>query len=114
MASALMRHPARGRFAGEVGFRHRSRVQRRSPLEVCGRLLEHRRRARPRLPSGTPPFQHHRPHLVGGQIVRRRPHHPRRQRLEPLVVPPLRLGHLGARLPCQHVKGLCRGHCPVL
>eukprot|EP00964_Phaeocystis_antarctica_P126648 scaffold90306_cov63-Phaeocystis_antarctica.AAC.3 len=35
---------------------------------------------------------------MGLDIVRRRPHHPRRQRLEPLVVPPLRLGHLGAYL----------------
>eukprot|EP00964_Phaeocystis_antarctica_P074788 scaffold46060_cov58-Phaeocystis_antarctica.AAC.1 len=96
---------APGRLIGERGFRRRSRAQRRSPLVVRGRLLELRRRARPRLPSATPPAQHHSPHLVGYHIVRRRPHNPRRQRLEPLIVPPLRLGHLGARLLCQHADG---------
>eukprot|EP00964_Phaeocystis_antarctica_P149698 scaffold116913_cov57-Phaeocystis_antarctica.AAC.2 len=60
------------------------------------------------------PGQHHSPHQVGVLIVRRRPHHPRRQRLEPLVVPPLGLGHLDAHIPHQHVKGLCRGLCPEL
>ena len=38
-----------------VGFRRRSRAQRRSPLEVRGRLPELRRRARPRLPSASLP-----------------------------------------------------------
>eukprot|EP00964_Phaeocystis_antarctica_P098029 scaffold64100_cov54-Phaeocystis_antarctica.AAC.4 len=47
-------------------------------------------------------------------MVRCRPHNPRRQRLELLVVPPLRLGHLGARLQLEHVEGLCRGPCPEL
>eukprot|EP00964_Phaeocystis_antarctica_P027819 scaffold15690_cov66-Phaeocystis_antarctica.AAC.1 len=61
-----------------------------------------------------PPAQHQSPHLVGYQIVRRRPHNPRRQRLEPLVVPPLRLGHLGARLLCQHAGDPCRGRSPSL
>eukprot|EP00964_Phaeocystis_antarctica_P003269 scaffold1738_cov73-Phaeocystis_antarctica.AAC.1 len=60
------------------------------------------------------PAQHRSPHLVGYKIVRRHPHHPRRQRLEPLFVPPLRLGHFGAHLLCQHVDGHCRGLCPVL
>eukprot|EP00964_Phaeocystis_antarctica_P056675 scaffold33453_cov53-Phaeocystis_antarctica.AAC.2 len=90
-------------------------AQRRSPLEVRSRLLELRCRARPRLPSAKcHPAQHRSPHEVGCMIVRRRPHNPRRQRLEPLVVPPLRLGHLGAHLLCQHVDGMCRGLCPVL
>eukprot|EP00964_Phaeocystis_antarctica_P043573 scaffold25006_cov64-Phaeocystis_antarctica.AAC.4 len=90
-----------------------SRVQHHCPLVACGRLLELRHRARPRLPRARPPAQHQRPHLVGYQIVRRRPHNPRRQHLEPLVVPPLRLGHLGARLLRQHVEGRCRGLCPA-
>ena len=38
------------RLIGERAFPRRSRAQRRSPLEVRGRLLELRRRARPRLP----------------------------------------------------------------
>eukprot|EP00964_Phaeocystis_antarctica_P136981 scaffold101467_cov55-Phaeocystis_antarctica.AAC.1 len=42
---------APGRSFGELGFRRRSRVQRRGPLVVRGRLHELRRRARPRLPS---------------------------------------------------------------
>eukprot|EP00964_Phaeocystis_antarctica_P160596 scaffold132346_cov66-Phaeocystis_antarctica.AAC.1 len=73
-----------------------SSAKRRSPLVVRSRLPELRCRARPRLPSATVPTQHHTPHMVGSWIVRRRPRNPRRQRLEPLVVPPLRLGHLGA------------------
>eukprot|EP00964_Phaeocystis_antarctica_P048208 scaffold27899_cov66-Phaeocystis_antarctica.AAC.3 len=86
---------------GDLGFHHRSTAQRRSPIIVHGRLLELRRRARPRLPStGTRPAQYLSPHDVSIYIVQRRPHNPRRQRLEPLVVPPLRLGHLGALLPC--------------
>eukprot|EP00964_Phaeocystis_antarctica_P050684 scaffold29503_cov53-Phaeocystis_antarctica.AAC.5 len=97
MASAFLRH----------------RVQRRSPLVVRGRLVELRCRARPRLPSVIRPAQHDSPHLDGWPIVRRRPHHPRRQRLELLVVPPLRLGHLGAHLLCQHAEGPCRGLCPT-
>eukprot|EP00964_Phaeocystis_antarctica_P018234 scaffold10094_cov53-Phaeocystis_antarctica.AAC.2 len=60
------------------------------------------------------PTQHRSPHLVSLQVVRRRPHHPRRQRLEPLVVPPLRLGHLVAHILSQHVESRCRGLCPVL
>eukprot|EP00964_Phaeocystis_antarctica_P104274 scaffold69417_cov66-Phaeocystis_antarctica.AAC.1 len=48
-----------------------------------------------------------------GFLVRRRPQNPRRQRLEPHVVPPLRLGHLGARLHPQHAEGICRGLCPA-
>eukprot|EP00964_Phaeocystis_antarctica_P064590 scaffold38863_cov63-Phaeocystis_antarctica.AAC.2 len=105
---------APGRVSGELVFPRRSRVQRRSPLEVRGRLHELRRRARPDLPrtTTTGPAQHHGPHMVGYHIVRRRPHHPRRQRLETLVVPPLRLGHLGAHLLFQHVDGHCRGRCP--
>eukprot|EP00964_Phaeocystis_antarctica_P001523 scaffold810_cov49-Phaeocystis_antarctica.AAC.1 len=59
------------------------------------------------------PAQHHSPYLVGLGIVRRRPHHPRRQRLELLVVPPLRLGHLQALILCQHAEGPCRGTCPA-
>eukprot|EP00964_Phaeocystis_antarctica_P082758 scaffold51973_cov69-Phaeocystis_antarctica.AAC.1 len=59
------------------------------------------------------PGQHQRPHLDDLTIIRRRPRNPRRQRLEPLVVPPLRLGHLGALIPCQHAEGRCRGLYPV-
>eukprot|EP00964_Phaeocystis_antarctica_P021260 scaffold11785_cov53-Phaeocystis_antarctica.AAC.4 len=44
------------------------------------------------------PAQHLSPHLIGSRIVGRRPHDLRRQLLEPLVVPPLRFGHLSARL----------------
>eukprot|EP00964_Phaeocystis_antarctica_P074760 scaffold46035_cov65-Phaeocystis_antarctica.AAC.2 len=93
-------------------WRHQAALLRRSPIKVRGRLPELRRRARTRLPSATLPSQQFSPHLVGSRIVRRRPHHPRRQRLEPLVVPPLRLGHLGARLLAQHAEGRCRGLCP--
>eukprot|EP00964_Phaeocystis_antarctica_P015301 scaffold8462_cov64-Phaeocystis_antarctica.AAC.4 len=75
-----------------------------------GRLLELRYRARSRPPSSTsPPTQHLSPHAICCPIVRRRPDNPRRQRLEPLVVPPLRLGHLGALLLPQQVEGACRG-----
>eukprot|EP00964_Phaeocystis_antarctica_P132893 scaffold97047_cov54-Phaeocystis_antarctica.AAC.1 len=100
--------------AWERGFHRRSVAQRRSPVVMRGRLLELCCGARPRLPSVAPPAQHIRPHAAGSLIVRRRPHNPRRQRLERLVVPPLRLGHLGAHLLPQHVEGLCRGLCPVL
>eukprot|EP00964_Phaeocystis_antarctica_P064049 scaffold38490_cov62-Phaeocystis_antarctica.AAC.4 len=96
------------------GFPRWSRVQRRSPIKARGRLLELRCRARPHRPSAHLPAQHDGPHLVGYQIVRRRPHNPRRQCVELLVVPPLRLGHLGARLLCQHAEDPCRGHCPAL
>eukprot|EP00964_Phaeocystis_antarctica_P023071 scaffold12880_cov59-Phaeocystis_antarctica.AAC.1 len=84
------------------------------PVIVRGRLLELRCRARPRLPSAALPAQHDSPHSVGSFIVRRRPHNPRRPRLEPLIVPPLRLGHIVARRCLQHVEGRCRGLCPVL
>eukprot|EP00964_Phaeocystis_antarctica_P078248 scaffold48662_cov49-Phaeocystis_antarctica.AAC.1 len=104
---------ARVRETGELGFRRRGMVIRRRPIEASGRLLELRCRARPRLPS-TAPVQHQSPHLVCLRIVRRRPHNPRRQRLEPLVVPPLWLGHFGAPLPYQRVEGRCRGPCPAL
>eukprot|EP00964_Phaeocystis_antarctica_P157245 scaffold127366_cov63-Phaeocystis_antarctica.AAC.1 len=77
------------------------------------RLLELRGRARPRLPSVILPSQHGSPHLVGYQIVRRRPHNPRRQRLELLVVPPVRLGRFRARLQRNQVKLPCRGLSPV-
>eukprot|EP00964_Phaeocystis_antarctica_P111192 scaffold75500_cov36-Phaeocystis_antarctica.AAC.3 len=86
---------------------------RRSPLVVRARLLELRCRARPCLPS-TLPAQHQSSHLVGCRLVRRHPHNPRRQRLEPLVVPPLRLGHLAALVQPQHFEGTCRGLCPAL
>ena len=111
-AICLAAAPVRG--SGEVGFHRRSGAQRRSPLVVRSRLPELRCRARPiRRPSEahTLPAQHIRPHHVGLPLVRRRPHHPRRQRLEPLVVPPLRLGHLGARLQCQPGEGRGRGLC---
>eukprot|EP00964_Phaeocystis_antarctica_P056083 scaffold33055_cov55-Phaeocystis_antarctica.AAC.4 len=88
--------PAPVRVRGELGFWCRSIAQYRSPLVVPGRLPELRCRARPLLPSATLPTQHDGPHLVGWHTVRRRPHNPRRQRLEPLVVPPLRRGHLVA------------------
>eukprot|EP00964_Phaeocystis_antarctica_P082662 scaffold51873_cov69-Phaeocystis_antarctica.AAC.4 len=89
-------------------------MQRRRPIVVRGRLLELRRRASPPLPRNTrAPTQHDSPHLVGYHSVRRRPHNSRRHRLEPFVVPPLRLGHLGAHLLCQIAEGRCRGHCPV-
>eukprot|EP00964_Phaeocystis_antarctica_P023722 scaffold13254_cov51-Phaeocystis_antarctica.AAC.1 len=104
---------ASDREAGFLGFHRRSTGKRRSPIEARGRLLELRCRARPRPPSTPPPTQHQRPHAVCNRLVRRRPHNPRRQRLEPLVVPPLRLGHLGALLMHQHVEGICRGFCPV-
>eukprot|EP00964_Phaeocystis_antarctica_P025659 scaffold14444_cov75-Phaeocystis_antarctica.AAC.2 len=87
---------APGCMAGELCFMRRSIAQLRSPLVVRGRLPELRCRARPRLPSATLPAQHNSPQSVGSHIVRRRPRNPRRQRLEPLVVPPLRLGHLAA------------------
>eukprot|EP00964_Phaeocystis_antarctica_P010576 scaffold5825_cov56-Phaeocystis_antarctica.AAC.4 len=107
---------APGRETGFIGFHGRSIGQRRHPLKVRGCLLELRCRARPRL-TRIPrrPAQHQSPHLVGLPIVRRRPHNPHRQRLELLVVPPLRLGHLvvALRQP-QHVKGTCRGLCPLL
>eukprot|EP00964_Phaeocystis_antarctica_P074791 scaffold46060_cov58-Phaeocystis_antarctica.AAC.4 len=89
---------------GELGLHRRSRAQRRSPIIMRGRLLELRRRARPRLPGVGVPAQHDSPHLVGYPIVRRRPHNSCRQRLEPLVVPPLRLWHLGAHLHSQHAE----------
>ena len=99
---------------GEHGFPRRSRVQRRRPIEVRGRLLELSCRARCRLPSATRlPAQHVSPHDVSAHIVRRNPHDLRRQRFEPLVVPPLRLGHLGALRKCQLVEGPCRGLCPA-
>eukprot|EP00964_Phaeocystis_antarctica_P135604 scaffold99951_cov63-Phaeocystis_antarctica.AAC.6 len=66
------------------------------------------------MPREYHPAQYHGPHDVGCPRVRRRPHNPRRQHLEPLVVPPLRLGHLVARLLPQRVKGLCRDTCPEL
>eukprot|EP00964_Phaeocystis_antarctica_P084889 scaffold53559_cov66-Phaeocystis_antarctica.AAC.2 len=102
------------RESGVLGFHRRSIAQRRSPLEVRGRLLELRCRARPHLPSTITPAQHRSPHAVCPRLVRRRPNNPRRQRLELLVVPPLRLGHLAALLPPQLVEGACRGLCPVL
>eukprot|EP00964_Phaeocystis_antarctica_P125756 scaffold89428_cov63-Phaeocystis_antarctica.AAC.4 len=106
------------RVIGELRFHHRRIAQRRTPIEVPSRNLELRCRARPRLPSTsqivTFSTQHESPHEVGWLIVRRRPHNPRRQRLELLVVPPLRLDHLGARLLLQHVEGICRGLCPLL
>eukprot|EP00964_Phaeocystis_antarctica_P144480 scaffold110270_cov62-Phaeocystis_antarctica.AAC.3 len=114
VASGLCLAVAHGRVTGEGGFPRRSRLQRRSPLEMRGRLLELRRRPRPHPPKAKPPTQHVSSHLVGYPIVRRRAHNPRRQRLELLVVPPLRLGHLGARLLRQQVEGRCRGHCPHL
>eukprot|EP00964_Phaeocystis_antarctica_P114393 scaffold78367_cov35-Phaeocystis_antarctica.AAC.1 len=83
MASCLA--AGKHRHTGEVGFPRRSIAHRRSPLVVRGRLHELRCRARPRLPRDTLPAQHQSPHLVGCRIVRRRPHNPRRQRLEPLV-----------------------------
>eukprot|EP00964_Phaeocystis_antarctica_P082578 scaffold51825_cov61-Phaeocystis_antarctica.AAC.5 len=52
--------------------------------------------------------------MVGLHIVRYRPHNPRRQHLEPLVVPPLRRGHLSALLLCQRAEGCCRGTSPAL
>eukprot|EP00964_Phaeocystis_antarctica_P061249 scaffold36583_cov63-Phaeocystis_antarctica.AAC.5 len=104
---------AEGRVFGEVGFPRRSRVHRRSPFVVRGRLPELRRRARPHLPSATLPVQHHSPHLVGYQIFRHRSHNPRRQRLEPLVAPPLWLGHFGARLLRESVEGRRRGLRPA-
>eukprot|EP00964_Phaeocystis_antarctica_P064121 scaffold38548_cov53-Phaeocystis_antarctica.AAC.5 len=79
-----------------LGFHHRSIGQLRSPLVVRGRLPELRCRARPRLPSPTISVQHLSPHGDCDLLVRRRPRNLRRQRLEPPVVPPLRLGHLGA------------------
>eukprot|EP00964_Phaeocystis_antarctica_P146510 scaffold112803_cov57-Phaeocystis_antarctica.AAC.2 len=93
---------------GVLGFPHRA-------LIVRGCLPYLRCRARPQLPSVTKlPAQHMSPHGVGSLVVRLRPNNPRRQRLEPLVVPPLRLGHLGALRQPQHVEGICRGLCPAL
>eukprot|EP00964_Phaeocystis_antarctica_P159040 scaffold129960_cov71-Phaeocystis_antarctica.AAC.2 len=103
------------RQTGEPGFARRGIAQRPRPLVVRGRLLELYCRARPRLPSTfIIPAQHHSPHDTGWLIARRRPHNPRRQRLELPVVPPLRRDCLGARIHPQHVKGVCRGLCPVL
>eukprot|EP00964_Phaeocystis_antarctica_P024166 scaffold13542_cov58-Phaeocystis_antarctica.AAC.4 len=106
---------ASGREAGKIGFHRRSIAQRRSSLVLRGRLLELRYQAKPHRPSTiTLPAQHHSPHQDGSLVIRRRPHNVRRQRLEPLVVPPLRLGHLGALLQPQLVEGMCRGPCPAL
>eukprot|EP00964_Phaeocystis_antarctica_P079005 scaffold49168_cov66-Phaeocystis_antarctica.AAC.1 len=102
---------AHGCVNGELGFCRRDTAQRSNPLVVRSRLLELRSRARPRLPSVALPAQHCSPHVDDCQFFRRRPHHPRRQHLEPLVVPPLRLGHLFLH---QHVEGRCRGTCPAL
>eukprot|EP00964_Phaeocystis_antarctica_P111969 scaffold76205_cov59-Phaeocystis_antarctica.AAC.5 len=102
---------------GETGFRgfhRRSTGQRCRPIEASGRLLELRCRARSRLPSIAKPAQHISPHEVSAHIVRRRPQNLCRQRLELLVVPPLRLGHLGARLLPQRVEDPCRDLCPAL
>eukprot|EP00964_Phaeocystis_antarctica_P067655 scaffold40942_cov68-Phaeocystis_antarctica.AAC.2 len=70
---------APGSVAGERVSHRQSRVQRRSPLELRGRLLELRRRARPRLPSatGTLPAQHASPHTRSRENQRQQ----RRQRL---------------------------------
>eukprot|EP00964_Phaeocystis_antarctica_P120873 scaffold84601_cov61-Phaeocystis_antarctica.AAC.2 len=108
------RAEANVRETGELSFPRRSIARRRSPLKVRRRLRELRCRARAHLPSTATPVQHHSPHAVGGQAVRRRLHNPRRQRLEPLVVPPLRRGYLVAPLVSQHVKGPCCGSCPGL
>eukprot|EP00964_Phaeocystis_antarctica_P108783 scaffold73307_cov67-Phaeocystis_antarctica.AAC.2 len=97
-----------------LGLQRRSIAQRCSPFEVRGRLLGLRCRARPRLPSVIPRAQHLSPHEVSCYIVRRRPDKPRRQRLQPLVVPPLRLDQIGALLLPQHAEGPCRGTCPAL
>eukprot|EP00964_Phaeocystis_antarctica_P011591 scaffold6412_cov55-Phaeocystis_antarctica.AAC.2 len=106
--SGLCLPAASDRVAGVLGFHHRSTAQRRSPLIIRGRLLELRCRARPHPPSiTTQAAQHHSPHAVGYPIVRHRPHNPRRQSLELLVVPPLRLGHLSALL--QHHAPWPRG-----
>eukprot|EP00964_Phaeocystis_antarctica_P148925 scaffold115910_cov63-Phaeocystis_antarctica.AAC.1 len=114
--TAACRCPAAapGRVTGEVCFPRWSRAQRRSPIEVRGRLPELRRRARPLLSSAKPAGQHPSPHLAGNRFVRRCPHDPCRQRLEPLVAPPLRLGHLVAHLLCQLAEGLGRGPSPEL
>eukprot|EP00964_Phaeocystis_antarctica_P027721 scaffold15643_cov61-Phaeocystis_antarctica.AAC.1 len=97
-----------------VHFLRRRRAKHRSPLVVRGRLHELRCRARPRLPSATLPAQHLSPHGVGSRIVRCQAHDRRRQRLELLVVPPLRLGHLSALRQLQLFEGRCRGLCPEL
>eukprot|EP00964_Phaeocystis_antarctica_P123163 scaffold86816_cov58-Phaeocystis_antarctica.AAC.2 len=102
------------REMGVLGFRCRAIGHRRTPIAVHSRLLELRCRARPRHPSVIQPAEHPRPHDEYNQLVRRQPHNPRRQRLEPLVVPPLRLGHLGALLQPQLHEGTCRGTCPEL
>eukprot|EP00964_Phaeocystis_antarctica_P030181 scaffold17018_cov60-Phaeocystis_antarctica.AAC.4 len=108
LATALVR------VAGVRGFHRRSRGHRRSPLKVHSSLLELRCRARPLLPSAKHPAEHYGPHLSGWHMVRSQLDNPRRQRLEPLVIPPLRLCHFGARLLPQHVKAVCRGLCPLL
>eukprot|EP00964_Phaeocystis_antarctica_P152308 scaffold120130_cov54-Phaeocystis_antarctica.AAC.5 len=99
---------------GGLCFRPRSIAHRRRLIEVRSRLLELRCRARPPLPSATTSAQHESTHLDRYRFVRRRPHNPRRQRLEPLVVPPLRLGRVGALLRPQQVEGTCRGLNPLL
>ena len=77
-----------------LGLHHRSIAQRRRPLPVRSRLHELRCRARPRLPSAIRPAQHQSPHVPcfglphtsrTAVLIRRHSHHPRRQRLEPLV-----------------------------
>eukprot|EP00964_Phaeocystis_antarctica_P056370 scaffold33258_cov62-Phaeocystis_antarctica.AAC.4 len=83
-------------------------------LELCCRARPHLPRCRSSTVHPGFPAQHHSPNFVGCHIVRRRPHNPCRQRLEPLVVPPIRLGHLGALFLYQRVQGTCRGPCPVL
>eukprot|EP00964_Phaeocystis_antarctica_P016863 scaffold9290_cov63-Phaeocystis_antarctica.AAC.8 len=104
---------AQVRVTGELGFLHRSIAHRCNPLVECRCLLELCSRARPHLPNNLRPVQHHSSHLVGYQLVRRRPRNPRRQRLEPLVVPPVRLGHLATLRLRQHLEGPCRGQCPL-
>ena len=87
-----------GRDTGELGFPRRSRAQRRSPIIVCVAAS-----LSSAAPSEAPPpkAQHPSPHLDGFQIVRRRPRHPRRQRL----VSPSSFHHFGLAtrsLPALH------------
>eukprot|EP00964_Phaeocystis_antarctica_P085238 scaffold53801_cov67-Phaeocystis_antarctica.AAC.1 len=69
---------------GELGFHCWGVGQRRRPLEVRSRLPELRCRARLNVPSVNAPAQHSSPHVARCLMVRRRPHNPRRQRLESL------------------------------
>ena len=105
MASARLRQPAASSAIAAFTAGAESSAAARSK-RVAASLSSAAERGPASQGSVSHPAQHHSPHLVGCRIVRHRPHNPRGQRLELLVVPPLRLGQLGAHLPCQVGEGI--------